>query len=62
MLFAFSAFRLNNFVLVSVKSVTYLGTEIDETLSWSKQTENLPKNHQIKSYIILNYGTRNNKK
>lgn len=32
-----------DFVLESVKSVTYLGTEIDETFSWDKQIENLSK-------------------
>ena len=31
--------KLNNFILTPEKTVTYLGVEIDENLSWNKQTE-----------------------
>ena len=35
--------ELNKFVLTSEKTVTYLGIEIDENLSWNKQIEILNK-------------------
>ena len=46
--------NLKKFVLETVKSVAYLGIEIDETLSWNKQTENLCKKtwYINKWYII----------
>ena len=36
--------KLNNLILTPGKTVTYLGTEIDENLSWNKQIETLAKN------------------
>ena len=35
--------KLNNFILTPEKTVTYLGIEIDENLSWNKQIEILAK-------------------
>ena len=35
--------KLNNFILTPEKTVTYLGIEIDGTLSWNKQIEILTK-------------------
>ena len=35
--------KLNNFILNPVKTVTYLGIEIDENFSWNKQIEILAK-------------------
>ena len=35
--------KLNNFILTPEKTVTYLGIEIDENLSWNKQIETLAK-------------------
>ena len=35
--------KLNIFILTSEKTVTYLDIEIDENLSWNKQTEILAK-------------------
>ena len=35
--------KLNNFILTPEKTVTYLGIEIDENLSWYKQIEILAK-------------------
>ena len=38
-----SNIKLNGYLLTLAKSVTYLGTEIDETLSWNNQIEVLAK-------------------
>ena len=38
-----SNIKLNGHLLTLAKSVTYLGIEIDETLSWNNQTEVLAK-------------------
>ena len=35
--------KLNSFILTPGKTVTYLGIEIDENLSWNKQIETLAK-------------------
>ena len=38
-----SNIKLNGYLLTLAKSVTYLGTEIDKTLSWNNQIEVLAK-------------------
>ena len=38
-----SNIKLNNFILTPEKSVTYLGIEINENLSWNKQIEIIAK-------------------
>ena len=41
-----SNIKPNGHLLTLVKSVMYLGTEIDKTLSWNNQIEVLPKKTQ----------------
>ena len=42
-----SNIKFSNFVLEQVKSMTYLLIEIDEALSYNKQTENLSKKKKL---------------
>ena len=41
-----SNIKLNGHLLILVKSVMYLGIEIDEALSWNNQTDALAKKTQ----------------
>ena len=41
-----SNIKLNGHLLILAKSVTYLGIEIDEALSWNNQTDALAKKTQ----------------
>ena len=45
--------KLSNFKLTPEKTVTYLGVEIDENLSWNKQTEILAKKLSRTNGILL---------
>ena len=49
--------KLNNFILTPEKTVTYLGIEIDENLSWNKQVEILAQKLSGTNGILskLNY-------
>ena len=45
--------KLNNFILIPEKTITYLGIEIDENLSWNKQIEFLAQKLDRTNSILL---------
>ena len=49
---ALLSIKLNNFILSSKKTFTYLSIEIDENLSWYKQLEILAKKLSGKNGIL----------